>query len=191
MPMLVEELRAAQGRWWLFLIVGALMFVLGLLAISSPAFMATLTVVVVIYVGILLLVAGAAHVVAAFSTRIGGGFFFHLLAGVLDAIIGLMMVARPDRMLGVLTALLAVLFLVGGLFRAGVAVALQPPRWGLMVLSGLLGVALGVFILIDLDENQVWVIGLLVGVELVFRGISWVITSLALRQFKDALPGSP
>ena len=69
MPMLVEDLREAHGRWWMFLLLGVLLIVLGLLALSSMAFF---TEVVIIYFGFLLLMAGVSHVASAFTLRIGG-----------------------------------------------------------------------------------------------------------------------
>jgi uncharacterized membrane protein HdeD (DUF308 family) len=183
--MLAEDLLAARSRWWVFLWLGAVLIVLGLFAVSA---MAAFTVVSVIYFGCLFLVGGLSHVASAFSARVGSGFFFHLLIGLLDAVIGLLMIARPYEAAGVLTALLALQFLAGGLFRALVAVGLQYPRWGLSLLSGLVGVALGVAILIDFDENRVIVIGLFVGLDLLSRGFSWVVTALALRRVHKDLP---
>jgi len=188
MPMPVEDLQAARSRWWLFLVLGGLLIVLGLLAISAMAFF---TEVVVLYFGCLFLIGGLVHVISAFGTRLGHGFFFHLLAGLLDAVVGLLIIARPDEAARVLTALLAVLFLVGGLFRAAVAVSLHPPRWGFVLVSGLVGVLLGIAILIDFQESSVIVIGLFVGLDMLARGITWVITALALRQLHEVFPNKP
>jgi uncharacterized membrane protein HdeD (DUF308 family) len=179
--MLGEDLDAARNRWWLFLLLGAVLIVLGLLAISAMAFFTDL---VVLYFGFLFLIGGVWHIVSAFSARIGGGLFFHLLAGLLDGVVGLLIITHPEKATVVLTALLAVLFLVGGFLRLGMAVSLQYPRWGIGAVSGLIEVLLGIAILIDFDENRVFVIGLFVGLDLLARGISWVITALALRQLR-------
>ena len=188
MPMSLDDLQAAQSRWWLFLILGCLLIVLGLLAIGAMAFF---TEVVVLYFGLVFLIGGVSHVVSAFGARIGQGFFFYLLAGFLDAVVGLFIVARPAEAALVLTALLAILFLVGGLFRAAIAVALQPPRWGLLLVSGLLGVVLGIAILIDFRESSVMVIGLFVGLDLLARGITWIGTAVALRQLPAGFTRQP
>jgi len=186
--MLVEDLNAARNRWWLFLLLGAVLILLGLLALSA---MGLFTEIVVFYFGWLFLIGGVLHVVSAFSARVGGGLFFHLLAGLLDGVVGLLILARPEQAAAVLTALLAMLFLVGGLLRIGVAVSLQYPRWGVSAFSGLIGVVLGIAILIDFDESRVVIIGLFVGLELLSRGIAWVVTSLALRGLKEGTEPSP
>jgi uncharacterized membrane protein HdeD (DUF308 family) len=165
-----------------------LLILLGLFAIgAAPLF----TLVAVIFCGYLLLIGGALHVASAFMTRPGSGFFVELLLGFLDAAIGLMILTRPMGARAVLTALLAIFFLAGGLFRAAVATGLQYPRWGLSVLSGLFGVVLGIVILIDWEESQDWVLGLLVGIDLLSRGCAWVATALALRGLSETLADKP
>ena len=186
MPMLVQDLQAARRHWWLFLGLCALLIVLGLLALGAMPIVALAT---TIYFGFLLLFVGVFHVVSAFWTRTAGGLFLNLLVGVLDGMIGLVMIARPFRSAEALTAILGLLFLGGGLFRALGAATLQYPRWGLSVASGIVSVVLGVCILLQWAEGDVfWVIGLFVGIELISRGISWVVMSLALRQRTKSPP---
>src|SRR5262245_826940 len=115
MPMLIADLQEARHRWWLFLLLGVGLIVLGRFALSAMTIISLLS---VIYFGCLLLGGGVAHVVSAFASRIGGGFFLHLLSGVLDVIIGLVMIARPAASAEALTAVLALFFLAGGVTRA-------------------------------------------------------------------------
>src|SRR4051794_12897751 len=77
-----EELRRSSG-WLLFL--GIVLIVLGTFALIVPMF-ATLS-IVLIY-GWLLLFAGGAQVVAAVASRLWGGFFLHLLMGIIDVVLG-------------------------------------------------------------------------------------------------------
>jgi uncharacterized membrane protein HdeD (DUF308 family) len=183
--MPAEDLLAARSRWWLFLILGAALIVLGLFALSA---MELFTAISVIYFGCLFVVGGAFHVGSAFSARVGSGFFTHLLIGLLDAAVGVLMLARPEAAATFLTALLGLMFLGGGLFRAMVAVGVRPPRWGASLLGGVVSAVLGVVILVDIEENRVWVIGLLVGIDFLSRGIAWVVTALALRHLHGQLP---
>jgi uncharacterized membrane protein HdeD (DUF308 family) len=183
--MPAEDLLSARSRWYLLLGLGVLLIVLGLFALSA---MELFTAISVIYFGCLFLVGGIFHVASAFSSRMGSGFFFHLLIGLLDGMVGVLMLARPGAAATFLTALLGLMFLVGGLFRAMVAVGAQPPRWGFSLLSGIVGAVLGITILIDIDENRVWVIGLFVGLDFLSRGIAWVVTALALRRLHEHFP---
>jgi uncharacterized membrane protein HdeD (DUF308 family) len=186
MPMLIAELQAARRRWWLFLLLGIGLVVLGLFALSAMTVVSLLS---VIYFGCLLLIDGVAHVISAFSSRIGGGLFLGLLCGVLDIIIGLVLIARPAASAEALTAVLALFLLGGGLFRAIAAASLQYPGWVLSVLSGIIGVVLGTVILFQWAQGDVlYIIGLFVGIELIARGASWVVTSLALRRLPEVFP---
>jgi uncharacterized membrane protein HdeD (DUF308 family) len=178
MPMHAADLQVIRSRWWLFLLLGAVLVLLGVLAISVLPFV---TEIFVIYLGFLLLIGGIFHTASAFSTRIGSGFFLHLLSGLLDVVLGFIMVALPEVTAGVLTIYLGLLFLIGGLIRAAVAAYVQPPRWGLSIISGGIGVVLGIAILIDWRENSQWIIGLFVALELLQRGFAWILTALALR----------
>jgi uncharacterized membrane protein HdeD (DUF308 family) len=180
MPMLIQDLQAARSRWWLFLGLGALLIVLGVVALSMMQIIALAT---VIYLGFLLLFGGAFEIVSAFSNRGAGGLFLHLLLGVLDCVIGLILITHTFRSAEAVTAMLGLLFLGGGIFRAIDAAVLQFPRWGMSVLSGIISSFLGIWILIQWAEGEgFWIIGLFVGIELISRGISWVVMSLALRQ---------
>ncbi len=177
MNTLVEDLTTAQRRWWVFLVLGVLMIVLGIIAISMPV---VITLGGVLYFGILLLIDGAWQVVSAFTTR-HGGLFFHLLLGFLDAIVGILLLSHPEVGALAITALLAVLFLVGGLLRAALAAGLHYPGWGWSVVSGLIGAVLGIYILVNWQEMGPVLIGLLIGIDLLFRGWAWLFSSFALR----------
>jgi uncharacterized membrane protein HdeD (DUF308 family) len=187
--MLVADVQAARHRWWLFLLLGVVLIVLGLCALSA---MVVTSLLVVIYFGCLLLVDGVVHVVSAFSSRIGSGFFLGLLAGVLDIIIGLVLIARPGASAEALTAVLALFLLGGGVFRAIAAAGLQYPGWALSVLSGVVGAVLGVIILFQWAKGDVlYIIGLFVGIDLIARGLSWVVASLALRRLGEVVREKP
>jgi uncharacterized membrane protein HdeD (DUF308 family) len=187
MSMPVEDLQGVRRRWWLFLGLGVLLVVLGLLALSEMVFV---TLVWVTYFGFLLLFGGLSQIVSAFSSRVGSGFFLQLLVGVLDAIVGVLLIARPVQGALVLTALLGLSFLIGGLFRIGAAASLQYPRWGLSALSGAIAVLLGVIILRDWRDNWEWIIGLFVGIDLLSRGFSWIGIALGLRPARETFPQS-
>src|SRR5262245_37740364 len=106
---------AGLGRaWWLFLALGLVSIVVGLLAISS-VFVATMASVVVF--GALLLIEGITEVVHAVMVRNWRGFALHLLAAALYLLVGLFMIEDPVRAAAVLTLLLTASFFVGGLLR--------------------------------------------------------------------------
>ena len=182
-----QERVTLRRAWWLFLAVGLVSIVVGLLALSS-AFVATLASVVVF--GVLLLVAGVAEVVHAVLVRNWRGFALHLLAAALYLVVGLFMLEDPVRAAAVLTLLIAAGFFVGGLLRVIFALVERFPAWPWVVLNGVIDLVLGVLIWRGWPESSLWVIGLFLGIDLLFHGWSWVILALTVRTYAAARPGA-
>ena len=169
------ELRPA---WWLFLALGLVSIIVGFLAISS-AFIATLASVVVF--GVLLLVEGITEVIHAVMVRNWRGFALHLLAAALYLIVGVFMLEDPVRAATVLTLLLAAVLFTGGLLRIIFPLVEQFPSWPWVVLNGVVDLILGGVILSGWPASTLWVIGLFVGIDLLFHGWSCVILALTVR----------
>ena len=174
--------------WWLFFVLGLVSIIVGFLAISST-FIATLASVIVF--GVLLLIAGFAEVVHAIMVRNWRGFALHLLTAALYLLVGLFMLEDPVRAAAVLTLLLAAGFFVGGLLRIIYALVERFPAWPWVVLHGVVDLILGGLIWSGWPESSLWVIGLFLGIDLVFHGWSWVILALTVRTYAAALPDSP
>jgi uncharacterized membrane protein HdeD (DUF308 family) len=173
--------------WWLFLLLGLVSIVVGFLAISSTV-LATMASVLVF--GVLLLVAGVTEVIHAIMVRNWRGFALHLLTAGLYLIVGLFMIEDPVRAATVLTLLIAAGFLVGGVLRIIFALVERFHSWGWVVLHGVVDLFLGGLILSGWPGSALWVIGLFLGIDLVFQGWSWVILGLTVRSFAAAPPES-
>ena len=166
-----------KSSFWL-LVLGGLLIVVGLVAISS-SFIATLATVVML--GFLLMIGGAVEIVDAFLGRGWRGFWMHLLAGILYLVLGFLLVQRPLAAAAFFTLMLAAAFFVGGLFRMIVSVSERFYGWGWVLLNGVVTLVLGILIWQQWPESAIWVIGLFVGIDLVFAGMSWVMTALTVR----------
>jgi uncharacterized membrane protein HdeD (DUF308 family) len=174
--------------WWLFFVLGLVSIVVGFLAISST-FVATLASVIVF--GVLLLVAGVTEVIHAVMVRNWRGFALHLLTAALYLLVGLFMLEDPIRAATVLTLLLAAGFFVGGLLRIIYSLVERFPAWPWVVLHGVVDLILGGLIWSGWPESSLWVIGLFLGIDLVFHGWSWVILALTVRTYAAAQSDSP
>ena len=183
-----EERVNLRRVWWLFFVLGLVSIVVGFLAISST-FVATLASVIVF--GVLLLVAGVTEVIHAVMVRNWRGFALHLLTAALYLLVGLFMLEDPVRAAAVLTLLLAAGFFVGGLLRIIYSLVERFPAWPWVVLHGVVDLILGGIILSGWPESGLWVIGLLLGIDLVFHGWSWVILALTVRTYAAAQSDSP
>lgn len=166
-----------KSGFWL-LVLGALLIVVGLVAISS-SFIATLATVVML--GILLMMGGAVEIVDAFLGRGWRGFWMHLLGGILYLVLGFLLVQRPLEAAAFFTFMLAAAFFVGGLFRIIVALSERFYGWVWVLLNGIVTLVLGILIWREWPETAFWVIGLFVGIDMLFAGWSLVITALSIR----------
>jgi uncharacterized membrane protein HdeD (DUF308 family) len=175
-----DERESLRRHWWLFFAFGLISMFIGLLAISS-SFIVTLASVV--FFGALLLIAGITEVIHAVMVRNLKGFALHLLTAALYLVAGLFMLEDPIRAAGVLTLLIAAYFLVGGLLRVLVSFVVRFCSWQWVVLNGVVDLILGVMILNRWPGSSLWVIGLFVGIDLIFHGWSWVILAIDVRTY--------
>jgi uncharacterized membrane protein HdeD (DUF308 family) len=169
---------ALRGRWLLFVLLGVALIVLGFIALGSlwVAGLAT-----ALAIGVLLLLSGVAEFVGTIWTRSWSGFSLHLLCGVLATVVGLLVLQTPVDAVLALTLLLACFVMVAGIFKIAVAVSYRFAAWGWTVLSGVIDMGLGFLIVLEWPASALWVIGLYVGISLVFRGTNWIGLGLAFR----------
>jgi len=171
-----EELRR---NWGWFLALGVFLVVLGTIALGS-AVLATMATVVLI--GWLLLVGGIVEAGHAFWRKKWSGFFVDLLTGILYMVVGFMIVANPVATAETLTLLIALFLMFGGVFRIVAALAVRFPHWGWLVLHGAVNLLLGIAIWRQWPWSGLWVIGLFVGIDLIFNGWSLVMLGLAAKR---------
>jgi uncharacterized membrane protein HdeD (DUF308 family) len=177
-PRRGRESGGLSNAWPMLAVSGIVLMVVGAAAIGS-AFVATLTTMAVF--GILLLVGAVVQVVAAIGGRSWRGFFLHLMAGVLYLVAGLFLVEHPLEAAAGLTLLVAASLLVGGILRVVLSLLDRFDGWGWTLLSGVVSILLGTAIWRQWPLSGLWVIGLFVGIEMLFSGLSWVMLALMLR----------
>lgn len=177
--VLRHELEAIRAHWVWFLALGIILIIIGTIAVGMP-FVASLATAVTF--GALLLVGGVAQLVGAFWTRDWSGFFLSLLVGVLYVVLGLLFVRDPGDALLAMTLLLACVLMVGGLFRIIGSAMYRFPHWGWTLVGGIINLVLGVMIWQQWPVSGLWVIGLFVGIDLIFTGWTWVMLALAVKK---------
>jgi uncharacterized membrane protein HdeD (DUF308 family) len=167
----VVAVNAASVRknWVWFLALGIVQIIAGTLAVSF-AFSATLASVVTL--GVLFLIAGGAQMTAALLARDWDGFFLFLLLAILYLVAGVVTLQHPLLAAEGLTLMLAALFLVVGLFRIAVALVDHVPSWGWLLFNGVVTVLLGLAIWQQWPESGLWVVGMLVGIEVIVNGVT-------------------
>ncbi len=173
-----HELESLRHEWYWFLLLGILLIVAGTLAIGYDVLATELFVK---FFGILLVVGGAAQIVSSFWAGRWSGFLLSLLAGILYVVVGGELAARPGIGAEALTLLLGSFFLVGGIFRVVASMTLRLHHWGWLMLNGVITSLLGLLVLAEWPESGLFVIGLFVGIDMLFNGWTWVMLSFGLR----------
>lgn len=174
------ELKRLSQNWKPFLTLGIGLIVLGALAIGSAFLATTLTVSII---GVLLMIGGATQIVNSLYAGRWHGFFLHFALGILYLVVGFMLVDAPILNAITLTFLLAGFFILAGLFRIVAALTTQLPGWGWELFNGLVTFMLGALIYRQWPSSGLWVIGLFVGIEMIFAGWYWTMFASNLRRF--------
>jgi len=173
----VQPLRAKRG--WI-VALGAIYLIAGLIALSSVA---TATVASVFVVGIMMLVAGVAEVINAFQLKSWGKFFLWLGLGVLYILAGFVTFENPLLAAALLTLILGVALVASGITRVILAFSIKEGMpWIWVVFSGAITILLGLVILAHWPVSSVYVLGILMGVDLMFAGFGWILVGLGLKQ---------
>jgi uncharacterized membrane protein HdeD (DUF308 family) len=169
---------ALRVHWRLFLFQGVVMIILGGLAIAAPA---AATIAVDIYIGWLLLISGIVGLVAMFSAKDIPAFLWTLITAALSFAVGALLIWKPVEGALSLTILLSAFFIAEGVFQTVTSIAyrnVMGSSWGWMLASGMSDLALAAIIILGWPLTAIWVLGLLVGINLITSG--WAIVMAAL-----------
>lgn len=149
---------------------GILFLFLGILAVVLPGIF---TLAFELVIGWLFLIGGGVQAFRTLQNRHATGFWPSLISALLYIIIGVLLIAYPLSGILSLTILLAIFFLVEGIAKLILGFQLRPsPNWGWLIVSGLISIAMAAIIWGGWPFTAIWVIGLLIGINLVFAGIS-------------------
>ena len=165
--------------------LSVLMIVAGILAIASPM---AAGIAVNVLVAWLLVFSACAHLVFAWYRRSAGGFLWELLVGILYMFIGVYLLTHPVAGLESLTIALAIYLFVEAILEFVLGFTLRPlPGSSWLLLDGIITLILAIMIWRTWPSSTGWVIGTLVGVSMLFSGISRLGISLAARRLTSAL----
>ncbi len=165
--------------------LSVLMIVAGVLAIASPL---AAGLAVNIIVAWLLVFSGCVHLVFAWYRPSAGGFLWELLVGILYIAIGVYLLLHPVAGLESLTIALALYLLFEAILEFFLGFTLRPlPGSGWLLVDGVITLILAVMIWRTWPSSTGWVIGTLVGISMLFSGVSRLAISLAARSVTSKL----
>lgn len=182
-PDIAAALRkSVREHWRMYLIEGIVLLVLGLAAIALPPIAGLATALVL---GWLFLLGGVVGLIATFGQRNAPGFWWALLSAVVSLAAGYILLFNPAQGVATLTYVLIAFFLADGLLIIVMAFEHRRElsgRWEWMMLGGVMDLILAGVILAGLPGTLAWALGLLVGIDLVFGGMSLIAMAMAARQ---------
>ena len=173
-----EEIKKSTN-WIIFLSIA--LIVLGALAIISPVIASAFFTAMM---GWIALVSGIVMVIQSFRSHPVRGFWLNLITGIFYAIAGLYILFNLGAALLALTLAFGILFIVEGIFTIVMGFTQKVGRsmsW-LVVLNGMVTLILGIMVLNRWPVSALWLIGLYVGISLLFSGISLLAAALAARK---------
>jgi uncharacterized membrane protein HdeD (DUF308 family) len=172
------------AKWGWLLAGGIAMIFFGFVAISTPLITAL---AVEVLVGSLFLVGGIAQFIQAWRLREETGFW-PFIGAVLTAGLGLLLLSYPLSGVLTLTLVIGTYFFASGLLRMVAAINVwHLPGAGWVLFSGAISTLLGGLIWTGWPGNSVGIIGLLVGIDFIFSGASWVSLALLARGIRKEL----
>lgn len=174
-----RKIERLKGKWASIAAFGALLVILGLAALI---FTQTATTVTVTLNGVFFLIAGVAEIVIGTQSRQWGRFFLWLVGGVLYLAVGVLCIANPTLALPTLTRSLGACLIAAGVVRVYLATRLPAVRPRLVVfLASAATILLGLIIVSRWPSDSIYVLGMLLGVDLLLHGASWVSFGVGLQ----------
>jgi uncharacterized membrane protein HdeD (DUF308 family) len=171
---------ALRAKWGWIVALGTIYVLAGLIALYSVV---TATVVSVFVVGIMMLIAGAAEVINAFQVKSWGKFLLWILLGLMYIVAGVVTFENPLLAAAVLTLALGAALVASGIMRIILAFNMKEGTpWIGVVFSGVITLLLGLIILAHWPVSGLYVLGLFLGIDLVFAGVGWIGVGVGLKR---------
>jgi uncharacterized membrane protein HdeD (DUF308 family) len=164
-----EAMRETVKRYSLwYLVQGVLLVVAGILAVIYPV---VSSVAVVVLLGWLLIASGVLQGISLIGAGHVPHFWLQLISVILAVLVGLLFLRDPAQGLLTVTLLLIVFFMIEGISKVVFALTIKPfPHWGWVLASGLVGMLLSAILWASLPVTALWLIGLLLGIQLISVG---------------------
>jgi uncharacterized membrane protein HdeD (DUF308 family) len=174
-----DAIVSLRRNWGWFVGLGVLFVVAGLLALGN---LMAGTLVSILFIGAVMTVAGIAHIIHAFQVRAWGSFLIWLLTGILYAVAGLLIAYNPVLGASVLTLIIGAMLIASGVARIIVAFGMRDHAgWGWMLAAGVITLLLGLMIAAHWPTDSLWVLGMFLGIDLLFTGVALVSWGLRLK----------
>jgi uncharacterized membrane protein HdeD (DUF308 family) len=179
-PNLGPALAALKPKWGWCIALGIGLLLAGVIALLT---IVAATVVTVWWVGAMMILAGIFEIAHGFRMKGWGRAILWTVIGALYVFGGFFAMLNPLLASAVLTLILGGALIVAGIMRIMLGTHLKAGQHGgLIIFSGVLTLLFGVIILLQWPFSSLYVLGLILGVDLIQAGIGWINLGLFLKR---------
>jgi uncharacterized membrane protein HdeD (DUF308 family) len=125
-------------------------------------------------IGLFAIIGGAFQILHALWTKGWGGFIWHILLGALYIALGIVLVSQPVTGALILTYVLGLAMLLSGIVRVFLSFSHWREAGWVMLISGVFAALAGLVVLTGFPVTGLWVLGLLLGIDLISHGAAWL-----------------
>jgi uncharacterized membrane protein HdeD (DUF308 family) len=176
--ILTRRIHPESIRWSIF--AGCALILVGILAIIAPLLAGVALEAIIAW---LLIFGGISHLFLAWHVRGAGAHIWEILIGLAYLLAGGYLFFHPLAGLIGLTAILGAYLLLKGIFELIAGITLRSvPGGGWLLLDGAINLILGIIIWRQFPFAASWIIGTLIGLTILFSGISRLALAMAARR---------
>lgn len=170
-------------QWMKWVLLGLLSLICGVIVLGNTVLA---SIAVTTLTGTLFLVAGGMQIVGGLGEESTGSKLFSIGMGALAAVLGISFVFNPLQGAISLALLITILLAVSGGARIVFAWTMKQTQffWP-MLISGALSILLAGYIIANFAAASVQLLGVLLGVELLFNGLGFVVLGFFLRSHPE------
>lgn len=183
LPLAYQEEVSQFSSW--FFSWGIALTILGGLAIYAATFT---TIASVVFIGFLITLCGSIVLLDTFTFWWGkwSGFLMHMVMSLVYIAVGLMLIENPLLASATLTLILGIFYLFMGLVRISYSLAMRVAKWQWTFVNGFISLLLGILIITNLPSASLFIIGLFVGLDILFIGLVYLMIGLTGRRIVSA-----
>jgi len=169
----------AKSRGWL-IAGGILSVIVGFAAMSFPF---VFSLAIAQFLGIFALVSGLIALGLALFGKHKNHRVLEALSGIIRIVAGIVLLNCVASAVAVITLIFSIYLIVEGIFQTVAAFKLRAhPGWIWTLVSGVAAIVLGLMVQARWPSDSVWVLGTLLGINLIFSGASLLALGLAAGQ---------
>lgn len=177
-----ESYTLEQG-WRTLALAGAIVAILGLLAMAIPV---ATGIAITYVVGAMLVLGGVVHGAHAYTARGWRGTTWQVVLAAVSIAAGILLLVNPIIGLLSLTLLAIAYLIVDGVAELGTSLRMESGSGrGWIAASGALSLVLALFLWAGFPVTAAWFVGFVVGASLLFTGLSMVGVAYGGRGLED------